>query len=266
MGTTKCWHGYEEAAKAYLTGAAKLLGEGVTARRVVVAGQPEEEILAVAAAEGSGLIAMASHGRGAVGRWVFGGVADKMARTSPVPVLIVHPRDEAAAPAPVTIKRLLVPLDGSDLAAEALPVAEAYAKQLRVPVHLVRAIDIAALLPPVSPGPVPEFPISGDLYDRMFGDVQGEAERSLADAAGQLEKAGVTVTKRVVVGPAAASIAEAAELGDLLILTSHGRSGFERWLLGSVAERLIRTGPTPVVLVPAAARTDALQSGSARLA
>jgi nucleotide-binding universal stress UspA family protein len=251
---------YKEAARSYLAGAAKHLGEGVTTRSVVVAGYAEEQIVAVATAQNIGLIALASHGRGAVGRWVFGSVADKVARTSPVPVLIVHPRHEEEAPAPVAIARLVVPLDGSDLAEAALPVAAAYARRLRVPVHLLRAVDMAALLPPLSPGPVPEFPVTPDLYDQIYGDVQAEAERSLAGAAAQLEQAGATVTKRVLVGPVVPSIADAAEPGDLLILTSHGRGGVERWLLGSVAERLIRTSPTPVILVPAAPRTAALQS------
>ena len=59
---------------------------------------------------------------------------------------------------------------------------------------------------------------------------------------------------------AAAAIESETEDGDLIVMTSHGRSGFRRWLLGSVAEKLIRSGIAPVVLVPAKARVEAGKS------
>ena len=89
---------------------------------------------------------MTTHGRGALGRWAFGSVADQVTRRSPVPVLVVRPAEtvEEAAPA---IQRLVVPLDGSTLAEEAVPVAQSLAQRLNVPVHLLTAIDVASLLP-----------------------------------------------------------------------------------------------------------------------
>ena len=56
------------------------------------------------------------------------------------------------------------------------------------------------------------------------------------------------------------SIAEAVHDGDLIVMTSHGRSGVQRWLLGSVAEKLVREAPVPVVLVPVAARQSGIAS------
>ena len=76
---------------------------------------------------------MASHGRGAVGRWTFGSVADRVARSSPLPVLIVCPTEGGADPRHAEITRVVAPLDGSELSQRALPVAESAARRLRVP-------------------------------------------------------------------------------------------------------------------------------------
>src|SRR5262249_41021222 len=96
----------------------------------VAAGDPAEEILKGVDRLGCELIVMASHGRGAVGRLRFGSVADRVSRASHVPVLIVRPTDTKPKVGPVEIRRLLVPLDGSPLAAEALPVAMSVATHL----------------------------------------------------------------------------------------------------------------------------------------
>ena len=253
---------YEQAASQYLNGAVKLVAAGVIAEPHIAVGDPEEQILYFAATESVDLIVMASHGRGAVGRWMFGSVADKVARASTVPVLIVHPPDAEAPPAAVTLRRVVAPLDGSELAAEALPVAAVYAKRLGVPVHLVQAVDLAALLPSVTPGPVPGLAVTGEVYDKMIDELQSQAEKTLREGADQLAQAGVAVTTKVTIGPAIAVISEATGPGDVLVLTSHGRGGFTRWLMGSVAERLIRTGAVPVVLVPASTRIAAMGNGT----
>src|SRR5918998_4923820 len=79
-------------AKTDLDEAAALLsGSGVTVEQMVAEGEPDEEIVATAARRGVEMIAMASHGRGAVGRAIFGSVADRVARSAPVPTLILRP-------------------------------------------------------------------------------------------------------------------------------------------------------------------------------
>ena len=85
---------FERQAHEYLQKAeATLRGEQPHARLEVVSGNPAVEILRVAAERGVDLIVMTTHGRGALGRWVFGSVADRVARSSPVPVLLVRPRE-----------------------------------------------------------------------------------------------------------------------------------------------------------------------------
>jgi nucleotide-binding universal stress UspA family protein len=116
------------------------------ARLQTATGDPAQQILQVARDLGVGLIVMTRHGRGALGREAFGSVADTVTRTAPVPVLVVRPDTDEAPAAPV-IRRVVVPLDGSSLAERALPTAQALAEQLKVPMHLVTAIDVTSLLP-----------------------------------------------------------------------------------------------------------------------
>jgi nucleotide-binding universal stress UspA family protein len=160
--------------------------------------------------------------------------------------MIVRPRDATPEIVPGHVKRLIVPLDGSELATGAIPVARALAQRLAVPVVLVRAVDLAEVLGPV-----------GDLLmipPKVVDDAEAEARRSLEEVATALREEGVEAAVEVWIGPAFNAIAEAAQPGDVIVLCSHGRSGVSRWLLGSVAEKLVREGPVPVVLVPVCQR------------
>ena len=115
-------------------------------------GRPADEILAFASKVGADLIAMSTHGRSGISRWVFGNVADKVLRGATCPVLLVR----AGQPErPVVYQRILVPLDGSELAEQVLPHVKAL-------VHLNRASPLAES-PPASPlqGATPASPLKG---------------------------------------------------------------------------------------------------------
>lgn len=239
----------ESAAMAALERSAALLPDR-RVERAVAHGDPAETIAAEAEARGVGCVVVASRGRGAIGRWLFGSVADRLARISRVPVLIVR-ADEDDAP-PSAPRRLVVPLDGSDRARQALPVASALADAHAWPVHLLTAIDVSTLAPVAVPGVV--MPMSGEVYEQVYDDLTGEAKRGLAEAAAELSAAGIAVSTEVRTGPAVMAIDDVLRAGDLVVLTSHGRTGVARWLLGSVAEELVRSAPAPVLLVPAADR------------
>jgi len=214
-------------------------------------GDPADVILRVAERRGCRLIAMASHGRGALGRLAFGSVTDRVARTSSIPVLVIRPKDEKPKVEPVSIRRIVIPHDGSELADEALPLATELATQLSVPVHVVRAVNPAAAVPPA---PLTAGPYPAELYQQIADEMIADAESSVQEVSKRLERAGLQVTTAVVEGPAVIAIEDALTEGDLIVMTSHGRSGIARWLLGSVAEKLIRTAPVPVVLVPSSIR------------
>jgi nucleotide-binding universal stress UspA family protein len=233
---------------------AMLRGEQTRARLEVARGNPAVEILRVAAEQRVDLIAMTTHGRGALGRWVFGSVADRVARSSPVPVLLVRPSERQ--PQPVVIRRLVVPLDGSSLSEEALPTAQTLAKRLGVPIHLITVIDIMRLIP-AEIAPVVAFDAA--VYEETLSQLDAGAAALLAEISERLPHEGLHTSSEVAHGSPFMTIAEAVHDGDLIVMTSHGRGGVRRWLLGSVAEKLVREAPVPVVLVPVAAR----QSGTA---
>jgi nucleotide-binding universal stress UspA family protein len=215
-------------------------------------GDPAEQILQVTRDLGVGMIVMTTRGRGAVGRWAFGSVADAVTRTSPVPVFVVRPRDGETEIVPI-IQRLVVPLDGSPLAGEALSTATSLARRLHVPVHLITAIDVTKILP-VEIMPTAAFDAS--LYEETVAQLEADAAARLTQTAEQLQHEGVTTTWAILHGSPFLAISDAVKPGDVIVMTSRGLGGAKRWLLGSVAETLIREGPVPVVLVPAKERTN----------
>ena len=245
---------WSRTAAVDLDEAAELIGgSGVAVERMTAAGEPDEEIVAATQRRGVDMIAMASHGRGALGRAIFGSVADRVARSATVPVLILRTPDEAAGTQPV-VSRIVVPLDGSEIARHALPVATKLAKQFAAPVHVVRAVDPVTTLP-VAPGvfgAVP--PVDPEVTDQIWQEAESQAQATVREAVSQLKDEGIDASGATLNGSPFFAISEATKPGDLLVLTSHGRGGVRRWLLGSVAEKLIREADAPVILVPAPER------------
>jgi nucleotide-binding universal stress UspA family protein len=255
----------EEIREAYDEGADKGLREAQRAwlgdrphvRIETAVGDAAEEILRIAERERVDLIVMASHGRGAVGRWVSGSVADRVVRTALTPVMVVRagegiPTEGGAQ----EIRRLIVPLDGSDLAAQALPFVEALAGSHNVPVVLVKVTDLAQEL---AGAMVYGAAINREVYDEVLANARAKARDELVLAGERLRSAGITASEEVLDGHVAEAIAGFARTGDVIVMTSHGRGGLKRWLMGSVAEKLVREGPVPVVLVPATIRQRVLE-------
>jgi nucleotide-binding universal stress UspA family protein len=260
-----------EAAYAAVLNAARAALQQIAARQPdapanwsveVALGDPASQILQIAAQRDADLVVMTTAGRGALGRLVFGSVADRVVRTSPVPVLLVRPAVTALAPEEVALTRLLVPLDGSELAEAALPVARELAQRLRIPMHLVLATNSAHVLATLGGrGPFSAAP-PADLYTEWRSNLERDATTYLSEVARGLQAEGIAATWEVGSGAPYAEIAHAIQPGDLLVMTSHGRGGVMRWLLGSVAEKVVREAPAPVLLVPAAERGTAAQTGA----
>lgn len=234
----------QEAALRLKEVALRLVGEGIESRPVVTVGPVADEVLRVAADEGCDLIAMATHGRGAIGRAVLGSVTDKVIRASQVPVLAITTeaaercrRDGAA------LGTVLVPLDGSPLSETALPVAEELAGTMPLEMLLVRVIDTGSPYAGVwdDAGYVPPDP-----------EIKAEGREYLAGVARKLRGRGLSVRWELLKGPPALSIVQLARETprSLVALTTHARSGLVRWWLGSVAEAVVRSSGAPVLVVP----------------
>lgn len=240
------------AAAALATQADALRGKGATVTSRVLVGDPTSHIIEAAANGGAAMIVMASRGRGAINRLIHGDVADAVSRQATVPVMVV--RTGEAVTEPVHIARFVLPLDGSDLAAESIPVATALARRLGAPLALLRAVNVADILPPaVGMGEAIPF----QVYNEAEHDMREEAARYLDETAARLRADGLTVETKVLTGPPASAIAEATNAGDIVVLCSNDRSGALRWLMGSVAEQLVRTDEAPVILVPASEEVSA---------
>ena len=194
---------------------------------------------------------MASHGKGAIKRLAFGSVADEIARTSPIPVLVIHTGGEEPTIEAVAIKRLLLPLDGSELAKAAIPVAIDVGTRLKTPAVVVQAItpEVIATTYPGS-----ESYYAADVYDDLLTQ-QRTAKTEMAQEAETLTKAGVEAMALALIGSIGEAIESIIQDGDIILMTSHGRTGIRRFVLGSVAERSVLR-VAPVLLVPAPGRSE----------
>jgi nucleotide-binding universal stress UspA family protein len=193
------------------------------------------------------LIALASAARGAVGRLALGSVSDKVMRESEIPVLVVRQNPDAEENKLPAIKRVIVALDGSDRAMLALPIAAAIGKQMGAEITLLTAVDLPQVVSPVM-GYAPAF--SPDIYTQLEEESTTAAHEALDAAKAEIEHYGVTVNTQVTIGFAVDSIIDFAKPDDLIVMTTRGQGGFKRWIMGSVAERLVRESPAPIVIVP----------------
>jgi nucleotide-binding universal stress UspA family protein len=153
------------------------------------------------------------------------------------------------------LSTILVPLDGSAFSARALPVAAAIAARTGAAVHVVSVLDPSAYVPFV-PGEVLVPVMDTDaLAARRAAD-----EAAVQEEAGRLAAQGVQATGTLLEGTVVEALAEHAVAihADLVLMTTHGRSGLERLWLGSVASSFLHRAPCPVYLVrPAGAASDA---------
>lgn len=229
--------------------AGRFQSQGRSAEIVVRFGDPAEEI--IAAGDDADLIIMATQGRGTAGRALFGSVADRVSRHAHTSTLLV--RAAAAQTASPHIARIVVPLDGSPLAEHALPLAISLATDLGRPVQLVRVVAPDQIVEEMQPA----GSAADDAYVWSREHVLAAATSYLDGVAEQLRARGLTVQTDVLAGTPIFVLLDALRPDDLVVMTTQGRGGLERWLLGSVAEHLIRTSPAPVVIVRAASAAPA---------
>jgi nucleotide-binding universal stress UspA family protein len=221
----------EEEALAYLRDVAQRLPASVKTDVVAEIGSAAEGILDEAKRSKAGLIVISSHGRSGINRWVFGSVAERVLSQSPVPAIIVNARCGPWDDAP---KKILVPLDGSELAEQALGPAREMAKALQAELHLLRVTTSAHIRM--------ETPSMAEVFADLEVKEVTDAEQYLQHTAPAVGTFGlVTATVMAEDGIADAIMDYAArEDIDLIVMSSHGRSGISRWVYGSVAEKVLR--------------------------
>ncbi len=212
---------------------------------VIAEGDPTEQILWAANQHEADLIVMSSHGRGAIGRFASGSVADRVVRHAPLPVMVIGP--EGDLDKTVEVARIIAPIDGSPLSMAVLPVAAGLGVHTGAPVQAVNVLTPS----------VDEFPIAypglqpmpGSLSDDVNQAREVEARTLVDGAAAHLAELGAQASGEIYAGSVSNTLNELLQPGDVLVIASHGRKGIPRWVLGSTAMKLIQSGAAPIVVV-----------------
>jgi universal stress protein A len=147
------------------------------------------------------------------------------------------------------IRQILAPTDVSEYSKQAVAcayeLAQAFDAKLLL-LHVVEPVD----------DPMRSYP---HLVTMMLDDMERQAHLDLAQMLPEAQDVKVEVTRRVIVGPPYRTIVEVAEAEkvDLIVMATHGRTGLSHLVMGSVAERVVRMAPCPVLTIrPTAAATE----------
>jgi len=220
---------------------ARLRRDGTT--RMVREGDAQDEILKAAEEVDARAIAIATHGRSGFGRWLYGSVAAGILRRSPVPLLVAGPKALGRKPERAEFKHIMVPLDGKELSEAALPVATQLAAKTGARVTLVRAVNWAVQTYP--------YTLPSAYVPQVDEELEAGAKAYLRRKEDEIRDAVASVDAYVVRGSAADGLLEFADGRgvDLVVMTTHARSGLARAALGSVADRMVQAR-VPLLLVP----------------
>jgi nucleotide-binding universal stress UspA family protein len=237
----------ERASQAYLKKIAGTFG-GLSVSCVIDKGRAAEAIIERAAADNGTLIAMATHGRSGINRWMLGSVAEKVLRATDNPLLLIRAAEQAKADEEARLSSVIVPLDGSELAESVLPAVVELAKKLGLEIVLFRAFNIPYGIYAGADG---YYAIN---FDQLIAEMRSEAAGYLEKKSEELKNKGVEKVSFLTKEGLSADeiISFGRETPDNLIaMCTHGRSGVRRWVLGSVTETVVRHCGDPVLVIRA---------------
>ena len=209
---------------------------GLNLRTRLMTGDVASTIVDTAATERADLIVMSTHGYSGVTRWLLGSVTEKVLRTAPCPVLAVR--------ADKPLQQIAITLDGSELSERALEPGLDLAQRLNARVTLLRCVPFAAVK-----GALNE--VERGLGRRLQQDLIDEAAAYLTARSASYARSGLEIKTEVRVGPAADNIYEFVETygTDLVVMATHGRTGVQRWVYGSVTEKVLHSVNTSLLVV-----------------
>jgi len=222
-------------------------GKSIKVESAILVGHPAEEIVDYADKEDIGLIVIATHGRSGIKRWALGSVADKVMRSATQPVALI--RAKGARPdvrEKGVLNKALVPLDGSKESEAVMPYIEELASKLEAEIVLIQVLERPFHVYPGGEG--------GALIpytEAEMKSLSANAPSYLEEMISLLNRKGIPTRSEVRVGAAAKEIINLADEtnSDLLAMSTHGKSGFSRWAFGSVADKVLHAGNTPLLLI-----------------
>jgi nucleotide-binding universal stress UspA family protein len=233
------------ASEDYLGGVAGTF-KGVAVTRTVEKGRADQAIIDKGERDKSTLIAMATHGRSGLNRFMLGSVAEKVLRGAANPLLLARATESASGEGEAAFKTVIVPLDGSEVAERALATAAEMAKKLGLEVVLFRAYHIPYNAYSGNEGAY------GINYEELLTGIRDEANEYLEKKVAEVKQLGVekvsALSSEGFAGDEIIALGRNTPDG-VIAMSSHGRSGVKRWVLGSVAETVARHSGDPVLVV-----------------
>ncbi len=223
----------DEAERGMQAALERVYRAGLKGERIMTTGVAVQTIVEVARDRHADLIVMGTHGRTGLTHILIGSIAEKVVRLAPCPVVVTRPHDGAVTPT------ILVPLDFSADADYALEVAVELAQKRHARLMLLHVID----KPPLSPS---EIPLTGSYNQEVLSAAEQHMSRTLT----HVQEAGLKVNVAILHGDPLQNVLHFAHSKtiDLIVMGTHGRTGFKRVLLGSVAEKVVRLAPCPVMV------------------
>jgi nucleotide-binding universal stress UspA family protein len=236
-----------QEGKRYLDSIAGSFGDAEVSC-AVEHGVADKIIIENAGGDKDTLIAMATRGRSGIHRWLMGSIAEKVLRGTTNSLLLVRGEEAGKTDGAASLKSAVVPLDGSRLAETVLPHVIELAKKLGLEIVLARAYQ-----PPLSAYAGADAPYIPNR-DALLTLVKEEAGAYLDAKVNELKANGIEKVSSISMFGSGAD--EIIDLGrntpdNLIAMCTHGRSGVNRWVLGSVTEKVVRHSGDPVLVIRA---------------
>ena len=213
---------------------------------------PAAVILDYVEKEKISLVIMSTHGRTGISRWALGSTANKVARAVKCSILLI--RAATVVPRKVSLDKILVPLDGSKASEAVLPYIEALALRLKSRVSLLNVVEPLYHVYPYADGPA-YYGSAGVVRvpytEEEMKPSRDVAEKYIIDINDTLSAKGIRTGYLLRTGSPGEEIikAEAEMQPDMVAMSTHGHSGFGRWEHGSIADKVLHAGTTPLLLV-----------------
>lgn len=209
-------------------------------------GRAAEVIIDRASRDPTTLITMATHGRSGGQRWLAGSVAQKVIQAATNPLLIIRPKKQTRLRSDVRLSTVILPLDGSLLAEKILPYVVDLATRLKLEVVLMRTYTLPTTGYFMAAG------VSSPNIDAMKAKISQEVTDYLQVKVGELQAQGIAKVSSIAMegrGPEEIIDLARRTTDSIVAMSTHGRSGIGRWVLGSVTDRVVCYCGDPVLVI-----------------